>query len=269
MRPATICASAAPSAPACAATLPPPGVGDDDATDATNPRQRLAALHGRAHLVLEHHLRLEVAQLNVPRRGLEQRALRHESDDLAPRRRHALRLGLHLHHVVGAVERRLLGVDEIHRHLRLAVDLEAEPLHVAQTAGRAAHGLRDVLGDGEVRRRAEVDVVRDEKRPRADRGGAGGRVNARRAEVGLSRRGAGVHLVANALELAAADVGEVLARGRGRRALVEEDGNLELACRRARRAVRARTMQSSIVVPSSGMNGTTSVAPMRGCSPVW
>ena len=28
-------------------------------------------------------------------------------------------------------------------------------------------------------------------------------------------------------------------------------------------------MQSSIDVPSSGMKGQTSVAPMRGCSPVW
>jgi len=27
-------------------------------------------------------------------------------------------------------------------------------------------------------------------------------------------------------------------------------------------------MQSSIVAPSSGMNGTTSAAPMRGCTPV-
>ncbi len=30
---------------------------------------------------------------------------------------------------------------------------------------------------------------------------------------------------------------------------------------------RASAMQSSIVVPSSGTNGTTSVAPIRGCSP--
>src|SRR5450432_4024099 len=34
-------------------------------------------------------------------------------------------------------------------------------------------------------------------------------------------------------------------------------------------SVRARATHCSIVVPSSGMNGTTSVAPMRGCAPLW
>ena len=32
---------------------------------------------------------------------------------------------------------------------------------------------------------------------------------------------------------------------------------------------RARATQSSIVQPETGMKGTTSAAPMRGCSPLW
>src|SRR2546425_6251004 len=32
---------------------------------------------------------------------------------------------------------------------------------------------------------------------------------------------------------------------------------------------RARATQSSIVASRTGTNGTTSVAPIRGCSPVW
>src|SRR5262245_44931006 len=49
------------------------------------------------------------------------------------------------------------------------------------------------------------------------------------AEVGFARRRTGFHLVANSLELAAADVGEVFARGGRRGALVQEHWNLELA----------------------------------------
>ena len=176
----------------------------------------------------------------------------------------------HLHHVVRAIERRLLGVDEIHRHLRLSIDLEAESLHVAQTAATSrARAFATFFATWKIGRRAEVDVVGDEERTRADRDGAGGRVNRAtdRSRVCDSRRRPSSRRECP----------------RTRRGGRRRDSRATATSRRARRgrrgsaarcptrspSVRARTMQSSIVVPSSGMNGTTSVAPMRGCSPVW
>src|SRR4030095_15136849 len=110
-------------------------------------------------LPLEDQIGREVAKLNVPGSGLEQRALRYQPDDLAPRWRNAVRLGFHLHHVVRAVEWRLLDVDEVHGDLRLAIHLEPEALHVPKSARRPSDRLRDFLRDGQVRRGAEVDVV--------------------------------------------------------------------------------------------------------------
>ena len=87
------------------------------------------------------------------------------------------------------MQRRPLGVDEIHRHLRLAVDLEAQRFDVAQAAGRPAHRFGDLFGDREVRRRAEVDVVGDEEGTGADGDGAGAGCISARSEVGCAHRG--------------------------------------------------------------------------------
>src|SRR6185503_17916624 len=86
-----------------------------------------------------------------------------------------------------------------------------------------------ILRDAQVRRWSQVHVVRTEAWARADRDGTGRCVNPARAKVRLPRCGAGVHLIANAFELAAAYVGEIFARWARRRALVEEDGNLQIA----------------------------------------
>jgi hypothetical protein len=192
------------------------------------PGERLAALYRPADAVLDDHLAAEVAELNVTRRRVEERDLGHEADNLAPGRRDAVRFGFHPHGVERAEERCLVDVDEVHRHLRLSVDLEAQRFDVAQPAGGAADRLRDGFRDLDVRSRAEVDVVRDEKRPRADRDRAGGRVNARRTEVGHTVR-VPADLLAEAFELAAPHVGEVLAIRSRRGALVEEDRDLQLA----------------------------------------
>jgi len=141
---------------------------------------------------------------------------------------HVLRFRFHLHHVIGAVERRLLGVDEIHRDLSLSVHFETESFHVAQAARRSTDGFGDRLRDAQVRRGSEVDVVCDEERARADRHRAGRWVNLVRAEIRSTIRRAGVHLVPNALELTAANIGQVLTIGTGRGALVQKDWNLEL-----------------------------------------
>jgi len=126
------------------------------------------------------------------------------------------------------MERRLLGVDEVHRDLCLPVDLEAESLHVLQATDGSAHRLGDFLGHRHVRRGAEVYVVGDEEGARADGDRAGGGVHGRRTEVGRALWRL-PDLGANAFELAAAHVGEVLAVGARRGALVEEDGDAELA----------------------------------------
>ena len=119
---------------------------------------------------------------------------------------------------------RLLGVDEVHGHLRLPVDFETESLHVAQSTGRSADGLGDFLRDGDVFRVAEVDVVRDEEWASADGDGARGGMDALRAEIRLAIR-VPADVVAQPLELAASNVGQVLAFGTRGGALVENTKN--------------------------------------------
>src|SRR5439155_972737 len=121
----------------------------------------------------------------------------------------------------------LFGVDEIHRDLRLPVDLEAQGFDVTQSAGRVPQRLGDVLRDLDIGRRTEVHVVRDEKGARSNGDGPSRRVNTAGAEVGDASRIL-ADLLPQSLELAAAYVGEVLAIGTRRRALVQENRNLQL-----------------------------------------
>src|SRR6185503_2694339 len=190
--------------------------------------QRLATLHRLADPVLEHHVRREVAELHMARGSIEECTFGHEPDDLAPRRAHTLRGRLHLHHVEGAKQGRLLGVHEVHQYKRLPIHLEAQRLDVAQSAGGVAHRLRDVLRYLEIRGGTEVDVVGDEKGARSDGDGARGRMNASGAKVGDAIR-IGTNLIAQTLELTTAHVGEVLAIGTRRRPLVEKHRDLERA----------------------------------------
>src|SRR3954447_3030588 len=126
------------------------------------------------------------------------------------------------------MERSLLGIDEIHRHLGLSVDLETQAFDVAESAGGAAHRLGDVLGDLEIRRRSEIHVVRDQKGSRPDGDGAAGRMDRSGAEIRIAR-GLFAELVAEPLELTATDVGEIFARGCSGGALVEVNGYPQLA----------------------------------------
>ena len=143
----------------------------------------------------------------------------------------AVARGLALHEFEDAVDRRLLEVGQVHRDLGHAAHQESRALDEAQAAGRKAHGLGDLLRNGDVGR-VEKDVVGDERLARAHHGRAGGGMDARLAEIGLAR-GVGGNFVANALELAAADVFKILALGRGGGGFVEIDRNLE-ALRRSR-----------------------------------
>ena len=164
----------------------------------------------------------------MPGGGLKECALRHEPNDLAPRGGHAERLGFHLDHLVGAVERGGVEVHKVHRDLCLAVHDHPKALHALEASRGAAHGLRDGLGDAHVLGAAQVDVVGHEEGAGADDRGARGGVDGVGAEVG-GALGVLADLFLGELELAATDVGEVGALGGRGGALVEEDGDLEFA----------------------------------------
>ena len=121
-------------------------------------------------------------------------------------------------------ERRLRRVEEIHRHLRARRigELESERLHRGKAARGFADLFRDPLRDLHVRG-VELDVERDERRPRADDDRARLRVEHRGSGVGRVRRR---EHVAETLVLRLADVREADAlRTRGG-ARVEVDGDL-------------------------------------------
>src|SRR5690349_18427559 len=88
-------------------------------------------------------------------------------------------------------------------------------------------GLCDVFRDLEIGRGAEVDVIRNEKGTRADRHRTRRRVDVRWTEIRYTR-GILADLFTQALELASADVGQILTVGARGGALVEEDGNQQL-----------------------------------------
>ena len=90
---------------------------------------------------------------------------------------------------------------------------------------RKAHGLRDLLGDVDVGRIQE-DVVGNQKLARADDRRAGRGMHAGLAEIGLAR-GIGRNVGADAFELAAANILQVLAFGRGGGGFVKIDRDLE------------------------------------------
>ena len=97
-------------------------------------------------------------------------------------------------------------------------------LHETVAAAALPDGLCDAPGDLHVRG-AQVDVVGDERHPRADHHGPRGGMGLGRTEVGLPERVA--HPLGEALELAAPHVLEVAPVGGRGRLFVEEHGDLE------------------------------------------
>ena len=180
---------------------------------------------------------------------------------------HAVALGLGPDALEDAVERGLLVVRHVDRDLDLPAvgELDAHRLDVAEAAADVPDRLGDAVGHGEVLR-AEVDVVGDQRRA--------ARPTATTPAVGCGRSGpksgfqsGALHLLGEALELPLSDLREVAPALRRGRVLVEVDRDAEpLGDLLARRGARApHTARPSR--PRIGMNGTTSTAPMRGCSP--
>jgi hypothetical protein len=123
------------------------------------------------------------------------------------------------------VDGRLLEVGQVHRDLGQAAHQKAGALDEAQAAARKTHGFGDFLGDLDVGRIQE-DVVGNEKLARAYDRGSGRGMHARLAEIGLAR-GIGRYFGADAFELAAANILQVLAFGSGRGGFVKVDRDLE------------------------------------------
>ena len=143
-------------------------------------------------------------------------------------------------------------------HARCAFTQGSPPLLVADGGGNR---LRDVEPIG-----GQVDVEGDERIARADRPwrrrvgcGAG------RAEVGRPARVA--IFARQPLELARGGCPRGAAAPGGRRLLVEVDRHAEARRDRAPTRPRQRHAVGHRRRPSSGTNGTTSTAPIRGCSP--
>ena len=125
------------------------------------------------------------------------------------------------------MDRRLLEVGQVHRDLRHAAHQEARAFDEAQAAGREAHRLGDLLGDADIGG-VQKDVIGDQRLARADDRRSRRRMHARLAEVRLALRLRG-DLVADALELAAADIFQILPLRRRRGGLVKIDRNLVAA----------------------------------------
>src|SRR5256885_6933659 len=94
----------------------------------------LAATNDFTNLPLQHLLRRELLELQVTDGGLDQYSFGDESDDLAPCHLRTLCFGAQLHEIEDVVQRGPFGIDEIHRYLRLVVDLQPQSLHKPETA---------------------------------------------------------------------------------------------------------------------------------------
>ncbi len=163
--------------------------------------------------------------MQKPFRGLLQGTLGNQADDFAGNGNDSVAGGFALHEFEDAMDGSLVEVGQVHRDLGEAADEEAGSLDEAQAAAGKAHGFGDFLRDGDIGR-IQKDVVGNEKFARADYGRSGGGMDARLAEIGAAR-GVGGDFSADAFELAAANVLQILALGSGGGGFIQIDGNLE------------------------------------------
>ena len=98
----------------------------------------VAAESGLEPLVDAGRLQLAVGDVRTARvidvgtrAGFEQDAFGHESNEFAPCRLHTMRGGFGFHDLEDAMQRRLIRIDKVNRDLRLTIDFESQPFHVA------------------------------------------------------------------------------------------------------------------------------------------
>ena len=188
--------------------------------------------HDGGEAIFENQRRVEILDLQKPFRGLLQSFLGNQAHDFARHGNHAIARRFALHEFEDAMDRRLLEVGEVHRNLGQTADREIRAFDEAQASARKAHGLGNFLGDVDVGR-IQKNVVGDESFARADNRRARGRMHAAFAEIRLAR-GIGGDLGADAFELSAPNVLQILALGRGGGGFIEIDRDLK-ALRRSPR----------------------------------
>ena len=115
--------------------------------------------------------------------------------------------------------RRLVGIGQVHGDLRQAAHRHTHSLYVTQATVGKAHGLGNLLRYLDIGR-IEIHVVSDQKFARAYNRCARRRMQFAVAKVGLPCR-IGLQLLANALELAATHILQVLTLGHLRGRLVQ------------------------------------------------
>src|SRR5208337_3045464 len=186
---------------------------------------RHLAAHYRRQAIFEDERGIEIFDLQEPFRRLLQRFLRNQPYDLAGDRNNSVARGFAFHVFEDAVDGSLLEVGEVHRDLSQATHQKSSALDEAQAATRSAHRFRDFLGNVDVGRIQE-DVIGNEKFARSNHGCPGRGMHARLTEIRLARR-IGGNLRADAFELTAANILQVLPFRRSRGGFIKVDGDLE------------------------------------------
>ena len=129
-----------------------------------------------------------------------------------------------LHHFEYAVDGSLLKVGQVHRNLRQPADQKSRAFDEAHAAARKADRFGDLLRNLDVGG-VEKNVVSNQKFARANDRRSGRRMHPGFTIIGFARR-VGYDVRANAFELSAPDVFQVLPLGRGCRRFVEVNRDL-------------------------------------------
>ena len=160
-------------------------------------------------------------------RAVDERIERDESDDLALRDLHAFLQRERADHLERFLERCPVVVDHVHRDLHEAPFGECEAFRADRRESAVAlpDRLRDAFRDPDVGR-PKVHIPRDQDRPGPDDARAGGRVQARGAEIRLPVR-VRLDIDLEAFVFAAPHVREGAPVGPGCGRLVQVDGDVE------------------------------------------
>src|SRR5207237_2792725 len=116
------------------------------------------------------------------------------------------------YHFESAVDRRLLKIRQVHRHLRLTTYQEPVGFDEAQAPGRKPHCFCDLFCNLDVGR-IQKNVIGDQELARSNNASAGGGVKPGFAEIWLAR-GIRGNVLANSLKFPAPDVLQALVLAR-------------------------------------------------------
>ena len=182
------------------------------------------ASHDGGEAIFQNERRIEILHLQEPLRSLFQSFLGDEANNFAAGRFNAVARCFPFHELEDAGDGRLFKIGQVHGYLRQAAHQESRAFDETKAAGRLAHCLGDLLGDFDVGG-VQKNVVSDEELARAHHGRASGGVHRGFAKIGQAIR-IGGNLGADAFELAAADVLQILAFGASGGGFIEINRNL-------------------------------------------